>query len=121
MRKINKRQKELLEKEAVAVGTINKDGSPNVIAIGYARVVSPDEIVITDNFMKVTNMNIQRDPRICLAVWTKDWEEGYKFVGKAQYQTKGKWAKYVKDMKENKEYAAKGAIVVKVEGIYSLG
>ncbi len=44
---ITKRQKELLETEAVAVATINKDGSPNVIAIGYAKVVSPIEIVIT--------------------------------------------------------------------------
>ncbi|HUS59947.1 MAG TPA: pyridoxamine 5'-phosphate oxidase family protein [Nevskiaceae bacterium] len=118
--KINKRQKELLETEAVAVGTLNKDGSPNVIAIGYARVVSLTEIVITDNFMKVTNENIKRDSRVCLAVWTKDWEEGYKFVGKAEYQAKGKWAKFVKEMKENKDMPAKGAIIVKVSNIYKL-
>ncbi|MBN2101064.1 pyridoxamine 5'-phosphate oxidase family protein [Candidatus Dojkabacteria bacterium] len=118
---INKRQKKLLEKEAVAVGTVNKDGSPNVIAIAYARVVSVDKVVITDNFMKVTNRNVQRDPRICLCVWDKDWKEGYKFAGKAEYKTSGKWAEYVKGMKENKGFAAKGAIVVKVEEISSLG
>lgn len=119
--KINKRQKELLETEAVAVATINLDGSPNVIAIGFAKVVSPTEIVITDNFMRLTNKNIERDPRICLAVWTKDWEEGYKFVGEAKYHTTGKWAKFVKEMEENKGYAAKAAVVVKVEKIYRLG
>lgn len=118
---IDKRQKELLETEAVAVATINEDGSPNLIAIGYARVVSPNTIIITDNFMKHTPENIKRDPRICLAVWTKDWEEGYKFVGKAEYQTSGKWADYVKNMKVNKDYPAKAAVVVTVEGIFKLG
>lgn len=119
--KIDKKQKQLLETEAVAVGTLNEDGSPNVIAVGYAKVVSPTKIVITDNFMKVTSKNIKKDPRICLAVWTKNWDEGYKFVGKAEYQTKGKWAKFVKEMKENKEMPAKGAIVIKISNIYKLG
>src|SRR4030042_1984384 len=119
--KITERQKTLLEKEAVAVATINEDGSPNLIAIGYAKVVFPTIIVITDNYMKLTTKNIRRDPRICLAVWTKDWEEGYKFTGKAEYQTKGKWADFVKRMPENKNMSAKGAIVVTVDNIFKLG
>ena len=119
--KISRRQKELLETEAVAVGTINPDGSPNVIAIGYAKVVSPSEIVITDNYMKLTKENIKKDPRVCLAVWTKDWEEGYKFVGEAEYHAKGKWARFVKELEENNGCPAKGAVVVRVEEIYELG
>ena len=118
---ISSRQKELLEKEAVAVATINSDGSPNVIAIGFAKVVNDTTIVITDNFMKTTVENIKHEPRICLAVWTKDWEEGYKFTGTAIYETEGKWATFVKNMKENKGFPAKGAIVVNVEKIFKLG
>ena len=118
---ITDRQKELLQEEAVAVASVNDDGSPNLIAVGYAKVVSPATIVITDNFMKHTPENIGRDPRICLAVWTKDWEEGYKFVGKADYYTSGKWVDFVKKMEENKNFPAKGAIVVSVESIYKLG
>jgi len=119
--KITERQKGLLETQAIALATINEDGSPNLIAIVWAKVVSPTTIVITDNFMKHTPENIKRDPRICLAVWTKDWEEGYKFAGKAEYQNSGKWAEFVKGMKENKGYPAKAAIVVSVENIYKLG
>ncbi len=118
---ITQRQKELLETEAVAVATINTDGSPNVIAISYAKVAEQDAVIITDNFMKQTVENIKKDPRICLAVWTKDWNEGYKFIGKAQYYTTGVWMNYVKKMKENKNLPAKGAIVINVNGIYKLG
>lgn len=119
--KINKRQKELLETEAIAVATINKDGSPNLIAVALAKVVSSSTIIITDNFMSHTPENIKKDPRICLAVWTKDWKEGYKFVGKAEYQTQGKWAKFVKEMKENKGFPAKAAIIITIENIFKLG
>lgn len=121
MVEINQRQKELLETEATALATVNPDGSPNVIAVGYVKVVSPTKIVITDNYMRRTNKNIESDSRVCLAVWTKDWEEGYKFAGKAKYYTTGKWVKFVKEIRENKGYPAKSAVVVEVEGIYKLG
>jgi len=118
---ITSRQTKLLGTEAVAFASINEDGSPNLIAVGYAKVVSPSEIIITDNFMKHTPENIKRDPRVCLAVWTKDWEEGYKFVGKAEYYSSGKWFEFIKQMKENKGCPAKGAILIKVEFILKLG
>lgn len=118
--RITKRQEGLLNTEAVAVATLNEDGGPNVIAVGYVKVVD-NKLIITDNFMKHTVENLSIDPRICLAVWTKDWEEGYKFTGKAEYFNGGKWLKFVKEMKENKGFPAKGVIVVKVRGIYKLG
>lgn len=116
------RQKELLETEAIAVATINEDGSPNVIAVSDAKVVDSSTIVITDNYMKRTPENIKKDSRVCLAVWSKNWSEGgYKFVGTAEYQTAGKWVTYVKAMKENEDFPAKAAIVINVTAIYKLG
>lgn len=42
-------------------------------------------------------------------------------MGKAEYQTSGKWADFVKKMKENKDSPAKAAVVVSVDDIYKLG
>lgn len=117
---INNRQKELLETEAVAVATTNEDRGPNLIAVACVRVVDPKTVIITDNFMHHTPENIKRDSRICLGVWTKNWSEGYKFIGGATYQTSGKWVNYVKNMKENEGLSAKGAIIVTVEKIIKL-
>ena len=99
---------------------MNIDGSPNLIAVAYAKVQYPNKIVITDNFMKRTPENIKRDSRICLAVWTKDWDEGYKFQGLAKYYSKGKYYELVKKLKENEGYPAKGALVVLVNDITKL-
>lgn len=117
---ITDRQKELLETEAVAMASINSDGSPNVIAVGFTKVVGSDLILITDNYMKITKGNIVTEPRVCLAVWTKDWEEGYKFIGKAEYFGEGKWFDFVKNMEENRGSPAKGAILVRVKNINKL-
>jgi len=119
--KITSSQKKLLETKGVALATTNLDDSPNVIAIGFAKVVADDLIVITDNFMKQTPVNLKNDHRICLAVWSDDWEEGYKFVGTADYETQGKWAQFVKEMKENKDMPAKAAMVMKVRKVIKLG
>jgi len=116
---INTKQKTLLQTEPVAVATVNSDGSPNVIAVMEVKVFDDTTIVITDNFMRLTKENILRDPRICLGVWTKD--EGYKFVGVAQYFSEGKWIDFITAIKENDGYSRKGAIVVKVGKVFSLG
>lgn len=116
---ITEKQKQLLEKEPVAVATVNEDGSPNVIAVMAVKAVDKSTIVITDNYMKLTKDNILQNGRICLGVWTK--EEGYKFIGKAMYYSEGKWLDLVKSLEDNKGYPAKGAIVITVEKIISLG
>ena len=118
---INNSQKNLIEKEVIALATVNEDGSPNVIPVAEARVVEANKILITDNFMKLTAKNIKRDSRVCISVWSKDGEEGYKFIGEAKYFGQGKWFKQVKKMQENEGLPAKAAVLVEVTDIYELG
>jgi len=115
---ITETQNQLFEKGPVAMATVNEDGSPNVIAVAV-KVFNETTIVITDNFMRLTKDTIPRDGRVCLGVWTE--EEGYKFIGKAQYYAEGTWVDFVKSLEENNGYAAKGAIVVTIEKIIPLG
>ena len=119
---IDKEQKKIIENNAMALATVNEDGSPHVIAVGFAKV-SEGMIVITDNYMSATTSNIKRDPRISLAVWTRNWEDdckGFEFICEAEYHTGGKWHEFVKGLKENEEYPANGAIVAKVKKVKKL-
>ncbi len=120
MPKFTKQQKELIESNPIALSTVNKDGSPNVIAIACAEVVSANQILITDNFMQQTVENLKVDNRVCLAVWNKDWQ-GIKLIGTVDYLTEGKWARYVKKMKDNKGLPAKGAILFTTSKVIKLG
>ena len=116
---ITKEAKNVIEKNPLAFATVDWTGKPNVIGIACVKAVSPNKILITDNFMKQTKENITKNRNVCLAVWNKKWK-GYKLIGTASYYTKGKWKAFVEKMPENKGLSAKGAILVNVKKVIKL-
>ncbi|HUW22343.1 MAG TPA: pyridoxamine 5'-phosphate oxidase family protein [Candidatus Bathyarchaeia archaeon] len=118
--RITKRQKNLIEKGATALATSDLDNRPNVIVVACCKVVDRDKILITDNFMNKTRSNLLKNNRVAIAVWSKDWKEGYQFKGKVQYFTSGKWKRIVDEDPDNKELAHKAAVLVKVDEIWDL-
>lgn len=112
---INPTIKKIIENNPVAFATV-KNNKPYVIGVAYCKVIEKDKILVTDNYMKSTVDNILKNNNVAMVVWNNKWE-GYQFVGKAEYFQKGKWADYVKRMKENKKLPAKGAILIKVKKI----
>jgi predicted pyridoxine 5'-phosphate oxidase superfamily flavin-nucleotide-binding protein len=121
MIRTTKKQKNLIEKQVLALATSDVTGKPNVIAVACCKVVAKDKILITDNFMNKTKKNLLVNNRVALAVWSNDWEEGYQFRGKAQYLTSGKWKKRVdEDPPNNKGLAHKAAVLVTVDEIWDL-
>lgn len=120
MVKITAEAKKIIEENYVALATIDNNGAPNVIPVACVKVVGGNRVLITDNFMKRTKENIIKNKNVCLAVWNQK-EQGYKLIGKAKYFSSGKWAKFVKQMPENKEFPAKGAIIVTVSKFIKLG
>jgi uncharacterized protein len=117
---INDEAKNIIEENPVAFATVDQVGNPNVIGVAYVKVVSPNEVIITDNYMNQTKENIDSNKNICLAAWNTDWN-GYKLIGKAEYFTDGKWKEYIEQMSENSGLPAKGAILVTVSQIIKLG
>jgi len=119
MAKIDKNLKELLENNTLAFATSYND-APNVIAIGCVKVISENELIITDNYMNKTKSNLLKNKNIALVVWNKGCDAGYQLKGEADYMTKGKWFDFVKNMEENKGMPAKAAILVKIKEIFKL-
>lgn len=114
---ITEEQKTLLKGHFVAIATVNNDGSPNLMVAEINDI--PDEVtlVFTDNFMNRSKDNILRDGRICLTTW--DEKGGFKVYGKARYFTEGPWMEFLKPL--NKDLPCKGAVVMTVESVISLG
>jgi predicted pyridoxine 5'-phosphate oxidase superfamily flavin-nucleotide-binding protein len=123
MIKITPKIKKLIGENASAFATVDEKGNPHCIAVGFVKVVSKNQILVTDNYMVETTRNIQKNPNIALVVWSKDWKEkcvGYELRGVAQYFRSGKWYEMVKKMPENKGEPCKGAILVTINKIKKL-
>ncbi len=115
--------KKLIEGNVLAFASVDEQGNPHCIAVAFTKVVSPNQILITDNYMVKTIRNIQKNPNVALVVWNKDWEEkcvGYEFSGTAQYFAEGEWFERVKELPENKEEPCKGAILITVNKVKKL-
>ncbi|MFA6249959.1 MAG: pyridoxamine 5'-phosphate oxidase family protein [Candidatus Shapirobacteria bacterium] len=112
--------KSLLESSILALATSSPDGHPNCVAIGCIKVVSPSQLLITDNFFNKTASNLASNPFVSLAFWSSDGETGYQIKGKASYFTSGPWKQAVDEDPNNKNLAHKAAVLVTVTEIWDL-
>ena len=117
--------KKLIENNIVALASVDKVGKPHNIAVAYPKVVSENQIIITDNFMRETTQNIVENKNLSLVVWNTDWKDikdcyGYELRGTVEYFTSGKWVNFVKKMDKNKGLPARGAILITLTKIKKL-
>ncbi len=117
---INEGMKKMIEENALGLATINEKEEPHNIAVGYVKVISKNQLLITDNYLDETINNIKINPNVALVVWRADWKEnciGYEFRGKAEEFTSGKWVDEIKKIPINKGEPCKSAILVTINKI----
>lgn len=123
MIEINEELKKLIEENALAFATVDENRNPHCIAVGFVKVVSENQILVTDNYMAETTKNINKNPNIALTVWSRDWEEnceGYELKGTIEYFSEGKWHEEIKKIPENEGMPCKGAILITINKIKKL-
>lgn len=123
MAKLTQDMKDVMEKSrGCAVATSNKDGVPNVVPIHFTRILSDDEIMMADIFMKKTFENIQQKSVMAISVW--DWDakppKGFQFKGTPRIETSGKIYDMAVEMvkAEKPDLTAKSAVVLKITDIF---
>jgi predicted pyridoxine 5'-phosphate oxidase superfamily flavin-nucleotide-binding protein len=123
MAKLTQDMKDVMEKSrGYAVATCTKDGTPNVVCIHFVKILSDDEIMLGDIFMKKTFENIQQNPVVAISVW--DWDakprKGYQFKGTPRIETSGKIYDMAVEMvkAEKPDLTPKSAVVVKISDIF---
>jgi uncharacterized protein len=124
MIKLTSEMKEVAEKgRPFVIATASPSGEPNAVSITFAKIISDDEIILVDNFMKKTIQNIKANPRVSVLVWAKmdtGKSVGYQFKGEAGYERAGElfnsaveWTKSTAP-----QLNPKGVVVVKIDSIY---
>jgi predicted pyridoxine 5'-phosphate oxidase superfamily flavin-nucleotide-binding protein len=86
------------------------------------KILSDDEIMMADIFMKKTFENIQQNSVMAISVW--DWDvkprKGYQFKGTPRTETSGKHYDMAVEMvkAEKPDLTPKSAVVVKITDIF---
>jgi predicted pyridoxine 5'-phosphate oxidase superfamily flavin-nucleotide-binding protein len=102
------------------VATATKDGTPNVIPLQMAELVSDDTVWIVDNFMNKTLSNLRTNPRIAFYLWGPDIKGCYQVKGVADIRTSGKEYDEMKAKMNIKNPAlpARSLVIVKITEIF---
>jgi len=121
MAKITEEVKEMVGRtKGFAVATTTKEGEPNVVPIAFGKVLSKEEVLLMDVFMKKTEENIKANPRVAISVWDMDTLAGYQLKGSARIETSGSIFDDGVDMVKSMmpQLSPKAAVIVKVDAIY---
>ena len=123
MAKLTEDMKDVMEKSrGYAVATSTKEGIPNVVPIHFVKILSDDEIMLADIFMKKSFENIQQNPVLAISVW--DWDakprRGYQFKGTPRVETSGKVYDMAVEMvkAEKPDLSPKSAVILKITDIF---
>jgi len=138
--------KEMINEKARAprihFATSTRDGKPNVVPISYVEVISDEEVLIVDTLMNKTRKNLEENPQVAIAVEVLEELKAYQLKGKANIFTEGRVFEKARETQKRRDerrrlrYARegikepawarelrqrkpKGAVLVKVEEIYS--
>ena len=65
------------------VATASKDGIPNVVPMGFCRLMDDETIWIADNFMLKSLANLRENPNVAIYVWGPDSGGCFQIKGKA--------------------------------------
>ena len=91
---------------------------PNVIAVAFCKVITDNQVLITDNFMKKTRENLESNKNISLSFW--DQNNAYQLKGSAEIFISGEFKEKVDSDPNNNGLAHKAAILITVNEIWDL-
>jgi len=89
MARIPKEVQEFVKNKIAWVATASPDGVPNTTPKGTVRFIDDERIVFADLFSRKTRDNLQKNPKIAVAVMDLEKRQGYQFKGSAQLVDSG--------------------------------
>lgn len=100
-----------------SLATSTKKGKPNVIYVGYLKLIDNETVLIADNYFKKTKNNLLQNNQLVFAVL--DGKAGsYQIKGRTEYLTKGKYYDEVQEWCR-KKHPRKAAVILHVKEVYN--
>ncbi|MDD3022138.1 MAG: pyridoxamine 5'-phosphate oxidase family protein [Alphaproteobacteria bacterium] len=121
MVKMSAEVQETLEKQKpAAIATAAVDGTPNVVYVGFLKILDDETIMIADNFFYKTATNLGENPKISILCYNGETKKSFQIKGKVEVYKEGDYydqmTKWVLGV--NNKLPAKAAVVVRVDAIY---
>jgi hypothetical protein len=122
MASITEEMKAFIKTHQAFVATVAPDGSPNIGPKGSLQVLDEEHLIYYELTGGDHYQNVQRNPKIAVAVADPETVQGYRFQGTAELVTEGPLYEKASRWAERAGFGPPKAVVtIKVEAISSLG
>ncbi|MHC1574273.1 MAG: pyridoxamine 5'-phosphate oxidase family protein [Candidatus Methanogasteraceae archaeon] len=114
-------QEAISKQSPVPVATADSAGKPNVVFVGFLRIVDDETIQIADNFFDKTAANLGENPHVSIVVYDGEKKKSFQIKGSVEIVTEGSvYADVVAWVHaKSKALPAKAAVVMHVEEVYN--
>ncbi len=106
------------KQKPLPIATSDKNGKPNVVFVTMWKILDDETILIVDNFMKKTRVNLEENPNMAIVAYDSDINRSFQLKGTVDLETRGDRYAIAEEMARAKNRPAKVAIVFQVKEIY---
>lgn len=121
MAKLTQEMKDMIATQQCFVGTVSKDGIPNVAPKRSTRVFNDETLIFNEGTGGTTYRNLVEGSKVSVAVVNREVLDGYRFVGSAEVLESGDiYEKAAELSLKHGMPKPKAVVLVKIEEIHSL-
>lgn len=121
MPELTQAMKDMIGSQQCFIGTVSKDGLPNVAPKRSTRVLDDSTLIFTEGTGGTTYQNILDGSKVAVAVVDREALDGYRFVCRAEFQNDGELYEQAKELSlKTVGRAPFGVVLLHVEEIHSL-
>ena len=121
MPELTQDMKDMIASQQCFVGTVSKDGVPNVAPKRSTRVLDDSTLIFNEGTGGTTYQNILDGSKVSVAVVNREVLDGYRFLCRAELQTSGELYEEAKQVSlKTLGRAPVGVVLLHIEEIHSL-
>ena len=121
MSKLTQEMKEMIAAQQCFIGTVNKDGIPNVAPKRSTRVLDEETLIFNEGTGGATYANILNGSKVSVALVNREIPDGYRFLCDAELQSEGAVYEQAKALSlKNGMRAPKAVALLHIIEIHSL-
>ena len=123
MAKLTEEMKAMVAGQQAFIATASHDGVPNIAPKASTHVLDDEHIAFYELTGGCTWENLQKNPRVAIAVADRSKLQGYRFMGTVELVTEGELYDGAKKLAEMMKMPVppRAAVKVKVDEIFNLG
>jgi len=121
MAKLTQEMKDFIANHQCFIGTVSKDGIPNVAPKRSTRVFDDQTLIFNEGTGGATYRNILDGSKVAVAVVNREILDGYRFIGRPEVLTSGEIYDQAAELSKKAGMPApKAVVLIHIEEIHTL-